>query len=476
MTLRDWQEEQLFILIRSATDTRFGKQHHFSELQRYEDFSKQVPISFYDDISTYIKEIKAGTSDLFWPGSINKFSVSAGTTGNGKHLPLTNRRLDADRRFMRNVAWDYLRQRPNFLNLWGDHISLPGSIENQSNLQIGEISAFTATQIPWWLSPFQLISTHELVKLPFSKKIDRIIEKSIDKDIRVITAVPSWILTIFQRLLDRTGASSIAEVWPNLQLLVCGGVKLANYRPHLLNLLDKPDIDFIETYGASEGYFSYTDNLQKEDMKLVFDNGIFYEFISNPLPDPNSLSIQEAIPLWEVETDTPYAMLVSTNAGLWRYAMNDIVTFTQTDPPRIKVVGRVSEMLDDYGEALYIYEAEKALREIAKSHKIEIGTFTIAAELQDEQDVPLHTWFIQTYDPLHTDTLKKLARKVDKILRDKNRHYEIRRESDALDMPKFYTITQQKINNWLAANDKQKAQGKLPHILQNKKDITFFKQ
>lgn len=475
MTLRDWQEEQLFILIRAATNSRFGKKHRFSQLQRYEDFAKQVPICFYKDISDSIGELKRGATDIFWPDSITKFSVSAGTTGNGKHLPLTRQRLGADRRFMQKVAWDYLRQRPNLLKLWGDYISLAGTLENHSGIEIGEISAFTALQAPWWLSSFQLVPGRELVRLPFSKKIDRIIRESINKDIRVITAVPSWILTIFQQVLKRTGATCIAEVWPNLQLLVCGGVKLENYRPLLSELLNKTDVDFIETYGASEGYFSYTDDLNRDDMKLVFDNGIFYEFIPNPLPDPNSLMIQEAVPLWDIEPNTPYAMIVSTNAGLWRYAMNDIITFTQTDPPRIKVRGRVSEMLDDYGEALYIYEAEEALHEAAESYKIEMGTFAIAAEVSDPPGIPRHSWFIQTYDSLHADTLKKLARKVDKILRDRNRHYAIRRESEALDMPQFYTITQQEINSWLALNNKQKAQGKLPHILKDEKDIAFFR-
>jgi len=371
-------------------------------------------------------------------------------------------------------VWNYFRHRPNFFKLWGKHISLPGSLESQTDLKIGEISAFTAKQIPRWLAPFQIISMQKLVQLPFNEKIDQIVSKSIQRDIRVITAVPSWLLTIFQRVLERTNSNSIAEVWPKLQLLVCGGVKLANYRPHLEKLLGKADVDFIETYGASEGYFSFTDDLQKDDMKLVIDNGIFYEFIPNPLPDPDSLSIQETVPLWEVETDTPYAMLVSTNAGLWRYAMNDIVTFTQTEPPRVKVVGRVSEMLDDYGEALYSFEAEEALHKAAEMLHIEVGTFTIAAHLESEQKVPHHQWSLQTLDTLHTDTLKRLAEKIDGMLREQNRHYEIRRSSNALRLPEIKTITQQEINIWLKEKGRNKAQGKLPKILRDQDDIDFF--
>lgn len=475
MDLRDKQEIELFKLIRAAKNTTFGQKYTFSELQRYENFSDEVPISFYSDISKQVEQLKKGGQNILWPGTVSRFAVSAGTSGEGKHLPLTEKRLQSDRRFMRKVTWSYIRQCPNIFRLWGKHISLPGSMEQQSNFEIGEISAFTAQQAPWWLSHFQLVNTGELTQLNFKEKTDLILDKAIGQDIRVITAVPSWLLTIFQRMLENTKADSIGEIWPNLQLLVCGGVKLDNYRSHLKKLLEKPDVSFIETYGASEGYFAFSDLLDKNDLKLVIDNGIFYEFIPDPLPDKDSLTIQEAVPLWEVEPNTPYAMLVSTNAGLWRYALNDIVEFTQTDPPRIKVMGRVSEMLDDYGEALYAYEADKALQKASAELDIEIGTFTVGSILENEESIPHHVWLIQIYNPIHRDTLNRLAKRLDDLLSEINRHYSIRRESDSLGMPEIHSIDQQQINNWLKKKGKQKAQGKLPSILKDKEDIQFFK-
>ncbi len=474
MNLRDYQEEQLFILIRAAKQTQFGQQYQFTDLQRYEDFQQQVPISFYDDIRPQIEQLKKGARDLLWPGSINKFAVSAGTSGTGKHLPLSTERLDADRHFMRKVTRSYLSQRPNIFRLWGNHISLPGTLEHHKSFDIGEISAFTAKQRPWWLAPFQLIATDELIRMPFGQKIDTVVSRAADSDVRVISAASSWLLTIFQRILQETGADSIAEVWPKLALLVCGGVKLDNYRAHLQKLIQKP-VDFLETYGASEGYFSFTDDLERNDMKLVTDNGIFYEFVPHPLPDQNSMAIQQAVPVWEVEPDTPYAMLVSTNAGLWRYALNDIVQFTQTNPPRIEVMGRVNEMLDDYGEALYSYEAKQALQKASSSLSIETGSFTVGATLESQHDQPRHLWFVQIPNPIHRDTLDRLAEHIDNLLRDTNRHYAIRRESNALGMPEIYSISQQQINNWLKHNGKQKAQGKLPAILRDEEDIRFFK-
>lgn len=474
MDLRDIQEVELFKLIRAAKNTNFGQRHSFEELQRYEDFEDAVPLSFYEDIKGDIDRIKKKEADIFWPGTVRQFAVSAGTSGQGKHLPLSPSRLKADRRFMRKVALSYFRQRPNIFRLWGKHMSLPGDMEKKGDYEIGEISAFSARNAPWWLRPFQLISSDRLTQMSFKEKIGKLVDVSIGRDVRLITSAPSWLLTLFQKIIEQTGASSISDIWPRLRLIICGGVKLDNYRPHLESLIQNDEVDFMETYGASEGYFSYTDDLNRRDMKLVVDNGIFYEFIPDPLPDRDSLAIQQAVPIWEVETDRPYAMLVSTNAGLWRYPLNDIISFTQTNPPRIEVLGRVSEMLDDYGEALYSYEAGEALSEAADRLEIEIGTYTIGAAMAEDSGSPKHYWFVHTPHPIHRDTLDRLAGEVDRLLCESNRHYAIRRESDALDRPAFHSISQQQINNWLEENDKQKAQGKLPSILREEEDIRFF--
>jgi hypothetical protein len=476
LSIKNIQQQQLIRLLKTAQNTDFGQQYDLQSIETFDEFTNRIPISFYKDIKSKIADLKQGKSNIYWPGKVNKFAVSAGTSGEGKHLPLTDARLEGDRNFMQKVVLNYLKKHPNIFDLLGKHISIPGTLEEKDGFQIGEISAYTAQQAPWWLTPFQLIDPIKLSQLPFDEKVNQTVDEAIDSDIRVITAVPSWILTMFKEVLDRTGASSIREVWPNLTLLVCGGVKLANYKPHLENLMDKPDVSFVETYGASEGYFSFTDDWTRTDMKLVADNGIFYEFIPNPLPDQNSMAVQETIPLWDVKPNTPYAMLVTTNSGLWRYALNDIVEFTETDPPRIKVMGRVSEMLDNYGEALYAYEAEEALKNISKEMDIEIGNFTIGATLQEGAAAPQHFWFIRTPEQLHPDTLDRLAKKIDQEVREINRHYAIRRESNALGLPKVYSISQQQINNWLASKGKDKAQGKLPAILSDEEDIYFFKQ
>lgn len=471
MKAKTLQQINLFRLLDIAGATEFGTKYRFDTIKEYSVFADQVPIHFYSDLLPYIQKMKEGHEDVLWPGKVDKFAVSAGTTGEGKHLPLSRDRLGSDGAYMKEVALSYFRQRPNLFRILGKHLSLPGSIEQQGSIQIGEVSGFSALNSPAWLRPFQLADPESLTKMGFQQKFDLLLKKALNANIKVITAVPSWILTLFQQALSESGAHDIEEIWPNLNLLVCGGVKLSNYRPHFEKLMGNLNPDFIETYGASEGYVAYSDNLDRDDLKLVTDNGIFFEFIKDPLPEKDALSIQDAVPIWQVEKKVPYAVIVSTNAGLWRYALRDVIEFTSLEPPRIVVKGRINEMLDDYGEGLYIYEAEEALSEALSEMNLKKSAFTIAPLLPDETEIPYHHWLVQFSNPIHTDTLKRLAQKIDEKLKKMNRHYAIRRESGTLALPKIDSISQQDINRWLDACDKIKAQGKLPRILRENVDL-----
>ncbi|MDX1618181.1 MAG: GH3 auxin-responsive promoter family protein, partial [Balneolaceae bacterium] len=299
-------------LLAKGLRTRYGRRHNFGDVHSYADFSDIIPIGFYPDLKEDIEAMKKGEPDILWPGEIHNFAASAGTTGSGKHLPVSEERLASDRRFMRKVALGYLQRNPKIYRLFGKHLTLPGTVEERNGIRIGEISGFSAQRSPWWLRPFQLADPRQLTRLPFKEKFDTVLQASLQANVKVIVAVPSWILTLFQRALEATGKSSVSEIWPKLQLMVCGGVRLTNYRPHLEKLAEGLELDFIETYGSSEGYFAFTDDPKRDDMRLVYDSGIFYEFSPEPLPDMESLTIQRSLPLWEVEAGVPYAMLVTT--------------------------------------------------------------------------------------------------------------------------------------------------------------------
>lgn len=463
--IQQQQWHELELLLNSARQTQIGRRYSFANISSYKEFKSQVPVHSYSHIKDDIVRMKQGKSGITWPGQVHQFAVSAGTSGEGKHLPFTEARRNSDRQFMRKVILAYLKQRPNIFRLAGRHLSMPGSIEEKGNLQIGEISGFTARNAPAMLRILQVADPKKLTELSFREKFDILLDKAIGANLKVITAVPSWMLTLFQETLKKTGKSSIANVWPNLKLLVCGGVKLANYRPHLEQLAEGLSLDFIETYGASEGYIGFTDDLQQRDMTMVIDNGIFFECIPYPLPNTDASSIQETVPLWEVEPGVPYGLLMTTNAGLWRYTLNDIIEFTAVDPLRFDVKGRVNDMLDDFGEALYMYEAQQALDDVARELNIPIGTFTIAPILKDKNAIPHHRWFVQFTEPVHSQTLKRIATHIDNKLQQINRHYAIRRESNALATPEVKSITQTDIHAWMERNGKAKAQGKLPKIL-----------
>lgn len=469
-------EEQLLKLLKAAAFTSYGKEYSFLDINSYKEFSSTLPVVTYAEISKTVQKIKENPNNPFWPDQTTKFAVSSGTTDDGKHLPITTARVKADRIFMQAVITNYLRQRPNIFRLWGKHLSLPGTLEKHNNITIGEISAFTARQAPGLLSPFQLIGLKELTNLPFEQKIDNVINRALDSDIRVITAAPSWVLTIFQAVLARTKANSISEVWPNLQLLVCGGLKLDNYRNQLNQLIQKPETDFVETYGASEGYFAFSDDLQRNDLKLVTDNGIFYEFIPyQPDSEDSQTQTIRPIPLWEVETNVLYEMIVTTCAGLWRYRVNDIIQFTQTDPPRIEVMGRASMMLDQFGEAIHHPEAQRAVRHATQEFGLKLCTFTLGALLDNPHATPKHWWFLQLADADHSQPdLDALSQAIDDQLCAINRHYAIRRQSGALDMPEVRPISQSQINKWIKKRKNRKAQTTLPPFLTNDEDIRFF--
>lgn len=467
------QEIVLRQLLAEAESTHFGKKHGFKSIHDYRAFQDQVPLQYYDDIKSEVREIKSGQRDILWPGSIQKFAVSAGTTGEGKHLPLSEARLKSDKRFMRKIAFSYFKQRPNLMRLLGKHLSLPGTIEKHGQYQVGEVSGFSAKSAPLWLRPLQLVNPSKLTTMSFQEKFQLLLDESLKANIKVITAVPSWILTLFQQALNETGKSSIAEIWPGLNLLICGGVKLDNYRPHLQKLMGNHSPDFIETYGASEGYFAYSDDLSRNDLRLVTDNGIFYEFIKDPKTEEEGIDLSnlEIIPLWKVEASVPYALVVTTNSGLWRYRVRDIIEFTSIDPPRILVKGRVSEMLDDFGEALYIYEAEDALQRSLSEMNLQKSTFTIIPKLSVETELPRHHWLVQFSEPVSDENLQKLAENIDQKLQKINRHYATRREGGSFGAPVVYQISQQQVNRWLKAVNRAGAQGKLPKIIRKNIDV-----
>ncbi len=468
------QKKVLSYMLRKGAQTEYGKKYNFSDISDYREYAQNVPMVTYDEIEPFIERLKKGEQNLLWPGNIQNFAVSAGTTGKGKHIPLSEDRLRSDQRFMRKVILSYIKQNPNFLHFFmGSHVSLPGNIERldpKSNVRLGEISAYLAKLSPGWLSLFQVRSPQTMIREEWTEKFDRTLEKAVKSDVRKIVAIPSWALRFFQRALEITEKKHIREIWPNLRLLICGGEALNTYRPHFNKLLQGLDMDYIENYGASESYFAFSDDLKRTDMRLIIDNGVFYEWIPNPKKYKDNLQGQKTIPTWEVEKGVPYSLVVSSNSGLFRYMINDVIEFTDLDQPRIQVVGRVSEIFDRFGEAVESYEAQSALEKTADQAGATFSVFAMGGLIDTEIGAPRHYWFIQWVD--QPDNLEKFTLLLDKNLREINRHYHNRRESMGIHPPVILNLTKEAMYKWREKHQALHAQTKMPRIIDEEEKIS----
>ncbi len=467
------QKKVLAYMLRKGAQTEYGKRYRFSEISGFDEYVRRVPMVTYDDIESYIERLKKGKQYLLWPSNIQNFAVSAGTTGKGKHIPLSEDRLRSDQRFMRKVIISYIKQNPNFLHFFmGSHVSLPGNIERldpKSNVRLGEISAYLAKLSPGWLSLFQVRSPQTMIQESWTEKFDRTLEMAVESDVRKIVAIPSWALRFFQRALEITGKKHIREIWPNLRLLICGGEALNTYRPHFNKLLEGLDMDYIENYGASESYFAFSDDLSRTDLRLIVDNGVFYEWIPNPKEHKDNLQGQKTVPTWQVEKGVPYSLVVSSNSGLWRYMINDVIEFTDLDQPRIQVVGRVSEIFDRFGEAVESHEAQSALEAAAQETGSTFSVFAMGGLIDQDIGAPRHYWFIQWVD--EPPDPEEFTRVLDTRLRKINRHYNNRRESMGIHPPVILNLKKDAMYKWREKHQALHAQTKMPRILDEEEKI-----
>ncbi len=463
------QSEELTKLISLAKYTQFGQKHNFASIKDYASYCKNVPISSYSDLEPYIEETKSGKKDVLYPGVTNQFAVSSGTTGSGKHIPVTADRLKSDRRFMRKVVLHSIKKSRILLALKGYQLSLPGTIEthqhNGNTIKIGEISGYLGSLTPWYLRPMQVVPGNKLIQMEWSEKFEAVLTASIDKDVRIINAAPPWVLIVFQEILARTGKKTIDEVWPNLSAIFCGGVALSNYISAIRELAGSVKPDFFENYGASEGYFAYAVEPNQDSMRLITDNGVFYEWVPADENDKVDYENTKPIPTWEVKANQRYGLIITSNSGLWRYKINDLVEFTDPEDLRIKVAGRTSNMLDEHGEMLYYSEAYKTMEDVCREVNAAFSVFSLSGIMSDTTGQPNHHYFVNWIKK--PENIEKFAQTFDKALQKINRHYAIRRDNAAIGEPEFYSLTHQQIQEWITGG-KAFTQSKIPEIIHSK--------
>lgn len=466
------QQETFSRLIAYACETEWGQKYGYHEEMTIEEFQEKVPLQHYEDVKPYVDRLREGEQNLLWPTEIKWFAKSSGTTSDkSKFIPVSNESLeDCHFRGGKDVLAIYTHNYPDTNVLMGKALTLGGShqINNFSNQSYyGDLSAILIENLPFWATFIRTPSARIALIPEWEKKLDKLANHTINENVTNISGVPSWILVLIKYILDVTGKKNILEVWPNLELFTHGGVSFTPYREQFKAVIPSDKMRYMETYNASEGFFAIQDDPSVNDMLLMLDYGIFYEFIPmDHFDDPNP----PAYTVKDVELYKNYAIVISTNSGLWRYMIGDTVYFTSLFPHKIKISGRTRHFINAFGEEVIIDNAEKALREACEITGAVISEYTAAPVYMGENAQGSHEWFIEfEKEPsdleLFTDTLDQSLMKV-------NSDYEAKRyKSITLVRPTLRVMPKGTFYKWFRMKGKLGGQNKMPRLSNNRKYV-----
>lgn len=461
----DVQNEVLDQLVDFSKNTVLGKKYNFEGVKHYEDFAKKVPITTYEEIAPLIERTRKGEQNIFWPSHIKWFAKSSGTTNaKSKFIPVSTEALeDCHYKSGKDLLCLYLNNNEDSQLFLGKSLRLGGSKElyEDNGSFFGDLSAILIDNMPLWAEFSSTPSSKVSLMSEWESKLNAIIEESIKENVTSLVGVPSWMLVLLNDVLDKTGKPNLFELWENLEVYFHGGVSFSPYKEQFEKLLPRANFNYYETYNASEGFFAIQDRNKSEDLLLMLDYGIFYEFI--PVDMSGDTSAEKAIPLWEVQIGVNYAMVITTNAGLWRYKIGDTVRFTSVSPYRIRITGRTKHHINVFGEELIIENAEKALKNICKKADAEIMDYTAAPIFMEGKEKGGHEWLIEFRKaPRDIDYFTEL---LDNALKSLNSDYEAKRYNNStLKMPKVHMARQNLFHDWLKCKDKLGGQHKIPRL------------
>ena len=460
----DVQEELLKGLINKAKHTEIGNQYDFNSIKTYADFAERIPVTTYEDNESNYERARKGESNIFWPTPIKWFAKSSGTTNaKSKFLPVSNESLEeCHYAASKDLLCLYLNNNPDSELFLGKSLRLGGSKElyKENGTVFGDLSAILIDNMPFW-AEFSSTPSNEVSLMPdWETKMQAIVDETINENVTSLLGVPSWVLVLLNQVAESTGKNNLFEIWPNLEVYFHGGVSFDPYLEQYKKLLPKNNFLYYETYNASEGFFAIQDRNNSKELLLMLDYGIFYEFI--PMDTYDSME-EIIIPLSEVQLDKNYAIVITTNAGLWRYKIGDTIRFTSINPYRIKVTGRTKHHINVFGEELIIENAEAALRKAAKLTHSEIIDYTAGPIFMEGKEKGAHEWIIEFKKyPDDIDTFNQL---LDAFLQEVNSDYEAKRYRNiTLKFPKIHTARKDLFKDWLKQNDKLGGQHKIPRL------------
>ena len=466
----DVQNEELKKLIQISKNTEFGKQYEFSSIDSYETFNERIPSFTYEEFFPIINKTINGNQNIFWPEKIKWFAQSSGTTNSkSKFIPVSNSSLDnCHFKGGKDMLCLYLNNNENSNMFMGKSLRLGGSrkIYENNDHYFGDLSAILIDNLPVWA---ELISTpnNEISLMDkWDEKIAAIIKGTLQEDVRSLAGVPSWMLTLLNKLLETTGKKYIDEIWKNLEVYFHGGVSFKPYRSEFNNIISNKKFKYYEVYNASEGFFAIQDQNESDELLLMLDYGIFYEFIEI---DSTSKS-EKIINLSEVKVGVNYALLITTNSGLWRYKIGDTIVFTNLKPFRIKVSGRTKHFINTFGEEVIIENVEKSLEIALKKFNCTIKDFTVAPLYMKNGKKGKHEWMIEFIK--EPNNIDEFMEEIDFQIQNNNSDYKAKRfKNITLDRPKLIRARKNLFYDWLKKKKKLGGQNKVPRLLNERSFI-----
>ncbi len=458
------QEELLKNLIYKARNTEFGKKYDFSSIKSYADFASRVPIQQYEDYQDCIERSRQGENNIFWPTPIKWFAKSSGTTNaKSKFIPVSEDSLElCHYNAGKDLLCIYLNNNAQSQLFTGKSLRLGGSkkIYKTNGTSYGDLSAILIDNMPFWAEYSSTPSNDVSLLHDWEVKMPAIVNETKKEKVTSLAGVPSWMLVLLNNILEATGKESLFEVWPNLEVYFHGGVSFDPYGPQYNKILPREDFRFYEIYNASEGFFACQDQNDSKDLLLMLDYGIFYEFITM---DTYGSGNEKVVPLSEVETGKNYAVVITTNAGLWRYKIGDTVRFTSTSPYRIKVSGRTKHHINVFGEELIIENAEEALKKVSLVTNCEIVDYTVAPIFMEGREKGAHEWIIEFKNKPRD--FEQFKTELDMALQTVNSDYEAKRYNNmTLNMPRIHQAREKLFYDWLKKNGKLGGQHKIPRL------------
>lgn len=464
------QEELFNDLIKKAKNTEWGQKHHYSTISNYSDFQNQVPLQDYNTLKPYIDRMINGEKNILWSTDIQWFAKSSGTTSDrSKFIPVSKESVDECHfKGGKDLLALYYQHHHEARLYKGKHLIIGGSVEINNiseNTFSGDLSAIIVKSLPWWAERRRTPSKDIAMMHEWEAKIDKMAHSTIHEDVCILAGVPSWTLVLLRRILEITGKTNIKDIWPNLELYMHGGVNFEPYRQQFLEIFKGCNVNFVETYNASEGFFGIQDQLNSNELLLMLDYGIFYEFI--PMSDFIETESKNVISLNNVEIGVNYAVVISTNGGLWRYILGDTIKFTSTLPYRFQITGRTKSFINTFGEEVIVDNTEKAIAEACKQTNANVKDYTVAPKYMENQKKGAHEWLIE-FDKTPVD-IEEFSVFLDKYLRSINSDYDAKRyKGMILEKPIIHIAPSHFFENWLKDKQKLGGQNKISRLSNNR--------